>query len=200
MTYDLAQLHSIIKKRRVGFLIRISVSLLLMAIACVLIFSDINDTLTFLMIVFEFIGVFYIYRIFVGYAHFVLFSREIRGENVLEDEYIGVRKINYFGRYHEFGGKVRLFHTGTNRKSVNADAIRTKVYLKEENGNVVCLSDLYKSSTDVYEIGDTLVKYAGTKFPVVVSRAVEKQPCPICGEINFLGAEECLACGLKSKK
>ena len=151
MTYDLAQLHSIINKRRVGFLIRISVSLLLMAIACVLIFSDIHDTLTFLMIVFEFIGVFYIYRIFVGYAPFVLFSREIRGENVLEDEYIGVRKINYFGRYHEFGGKVRLFHTGTNRKSVNADAIRTKVYLKEENGNVVCLSDLYKSSAKIQQ-------------------------------------------------
>lgn len=200
MIYDLDQLFTILKKRREGFILRLAVALLLMVLSFVLILLDINDALSFALIAFEFIGIYFIYRLFVLYKPFILFSREVRGENVLEDEYIGARKINYFGRYHEFGGKVRLFHTGANRKPINDSTIRSKVYIKEENGDVVCLSDLYKSSTDIYEIGDILVKYAGTKFPVVVSRTVERQPCPLCGEVNFLEAEECAACGLKSKK
>ena len=49
---------------------------------------------------------------------------------------------------------------------------------------------------DIYEDGDILVKYAGTRFPVIVSRDAKKQPCPICGEVNDESREECRVCGL----
>ena len=44
--------------------------------------------------------------------------------------------------------------------------------------------------------GDTLLKYAGTHFPIVVSREMQKQPCPICGEVNDMSADACHNCGL----
>lgn len=58
------------------------------------------------------------------------------------------------------------------------------------------LRGLYKSHTDIYKDGDVLIKYAGTKYPIVASRDIDSQPCPICGEINRATDARCAHCGL----
>ncbi len=196
MNYDLKRLNKIIASRRIAFLLWLSIIAALMCVCLVFIILGINDTLTFLCIASEFIFIFLLYRLYCKYKPTVLFSREISGENIMEDEYIGVRSVNYLGRYRGFGGKVRLFHTGANRKPRVDGSIRSKVYLRLDDGSVTCLSDLYKSNTDVYIEGDTLIKYAGTKYPVVIGRDVERQPCPLCGEVNLSGESACHTCGL----
>lgn len=168
-----------------------------MVAALVVMLLGINDTLTFLMIVLEFTSLAYIYLLFNRYSPFVLFSGEIKGKNIKEDEYLGRRGVSYHGRYKPRGTHIRLLNTGANRKRTNDSVIRSGVYLELDSGEIVCISDLYKSSTDLYEIGDLLVKYAGTKFPVVIGRNVERQPCPFCGEINSPNNNSCRECGLK---
>jgi len=199
--YDLNELRKRIATFRRAFLIIFCVLSLLMVGALVLIFLGINDTLTFSCIALEFVFLFLFYRLFCSYKPTVLFSREIRGENVMEDEYIGMRKINNFGgRYRGFGGKVRLYQTGANKKKLTSGSIRSKVYLRLDDGSVICISDLYKSNTDIYEEGDILIKYSGTKYPIVLSRSLERQPCPLCGEINGKSDAACRGCGLGIKE
>ena len=200
MTYDVKELTETVKKRRKNFLIKLSVIIALATLSLVLIFLRLNDTLTFVLIVIEFILLFLLYRLYCKYSPSVLFSREIVGENIMEEEYIGSRQIKYHGSVRPKGSRIRLINTGANRKPRTDGSIRSKVYLKQDGGDVICLSDLYKSNTDVYEFGDRLIKYAGTKYPVVISRASDRQPCPLCGEINSSNDEKCRSCGLKITK
>ena len=195
--YNVQELNRRVKALRRGFIIRISVIGILMIAAAVLIAVGFLEVVTFLSIIFEFLMLFLLYRLVGKYKPAVLFSAELVGENIKEDEYVGARKVNYHGRYNPRGVHIRLPRNKTNRSSVNKGNIRSTVYIKLSDGNVTCISDLYKSHTDVYEIGDVLRKYAGTKYPVVESRLPERQPCPICGEINTVNDAACRGCGLE---
>ena len=197
MKYDVEEIFARVSRKRRRFAIYILSTLLVMASALVVLLLGINDTLTFLMIVLEFASIAFVYVLFNRYSPFVLFSGEIKGRNVKEDEYLGQRNVSYHGGYKPRGTHIRLLNTGANRKRQNDSVIRSSVYLELESGEIACISDLYKSSTDLYEIGDLLVKYAGAKFPVIIGRSAPRQPCPLCGEINSQNDNSCRACGLK---
>ena len=194
--YNLNELFGRVRKMRRRFIIRLCGMALIAVAAAVLIALRINETVTFLSIVTELALLLLLYRLFGKYKPLILFSRGIRGVNIKEDEYVGVRKINYHGRYNPRGVHIRLPRIRANRGTVNNGGIRSTVYLRLDDGNVSSVCDLYKSNTDLYEIGDTLVRYTGTKYPVIESRAAERQPCPMCGEVNSVNDTSCRGCGL----
>ena len=196
MLYDKEEIARRVAAKRKKFLILSLSVLIFMIAALVLIGLEINDTLTFLMMALEFASVFVLYSLCLKYTPTILFWREIRGTNVLEVEYVAVRYNKREGKYSPRGSSLRFRSTGANRKKIHDGNIRSTVYLRLDDGNVCSLHDLYKSSTDIYEIGDFLVKYSGVKYPVIENRTVERHPCPICGEINERTAKACSNCGL----
>ena len=120
----------------------------------------------------------------------VLFTPEIKGRNIKEYEY-----AIHGNRQERIYRKGNMPHTFTNKKILPL-RLNGTVYLKLDDGNIKSISGLYKSHMDIYEDGDILLKYAGTKFPIILSREVKKQPCPICGEVNDETRDVCRSCGL----
>ncbi len=116
----------------------------------------------------------------------IIFSQGFKGVNVKEHEYVtaGTRFTRYGGISYRY---IPSRHKGD-------------VYVQRDDGEIVVVSHLPKKHLDIYEIGDTLVCYPGTRFPVVDGRDVPEQPCPICGFVNQNGDEKCSSCGLKALK
>ena len=142
---------------------------------------------------------FALYKIFDVQSPSIWFSKEIRGVNIKEDEYVSRKTPGPGLSWRQVGGPASpqpfAPNTGANRRRTPPN-IRSRVYLQLEDGNIVTISTLYKSHTELFVEGDTLLKYAGTHFPIVVSREMQKQPCPICGEVNDMSADACHNCGL----
>ena len=95
MKYDVEEIFARVSRKRRRFAIYILSTLLVMAAALVVMLLGINDTLTFLMIVLKFASIAFVYVLFNRYSPFVLFSGEIKGRNVKEDEYLGQRNVSY---------------------------------------------------------------------------------------------------------
>ncbi len=199
MTYSLDEIKRTVYVKRKKFIITLLATLLLMITSLVLILLKISDTLTFVCIVVEIALFFVIYRIFEVQEPKVIFSKEIRGINIKEDEYISRKAPGAALKWRQVGGSASPApiapNTGANKRRSSPN-IRSRVYIQLENGNIVTISSLYKSHTELYEEGDSLIKYSGTQFPIVISRESSKQPCPICGEVNDNLSEKCAGCGL----
>ena len=157
----------------------------------IMIFTDGNG-LFFSAMLIAAATVFIAFRTLKKFTPSVLFSKEVKGENIKEHE------INVSG-----AGGMRMSHrsvvmpnTGANRKA-SLRRIRGTVYLKDESGNIAEINDLSAQHMNFYEDGDVLLKYAGTKFPIVISRPVDMQPCPLCGRINKSTEDACRTCGLE---
>ena len=116
----------------------------------------------------------------------IIFSKGFRGENIKEHEYV-------------IGG-TRVYRYGGIRYRYHPSRHKGDVYVRREDGEIAVVSCLPKKHLDIFEIGDTLVVYPGTRFPVVEDRMVREQPCPICGYINSSKEEKCERCGLKISK
>ena len=74
---------------------------------------------------------------------------------------------------------------------------------REDNRCVLCTYDMEKGMRTEFDCevieaegGRLVLQYAGTRFPIVVSRDVKRQPCPLCGEVNDKSLAECRGCGL----
>ncbi len=199
MTYNLDEIKRTVYEKRKKFIITLSATLLLMIASLVLILLKISDTLTFVCIVAEFVLFFVIYRTFDVQQPKIIFSKEIRGINIKEDEYISRKVPRNAIKWRQVGGSASPApiapNTGANKRREPPN-IRSRVYIQLENGNIVTISLLYKSHTELYEEGDTLLKYSGTQFPIITSRNTSKQPCPICGEVNDALSKNCAGCGL----
>ncbi|MBR7116695.1 MAG: hypothetical protein IKC87_03205 [Clostridia bacterium] len=197
--YDSKEIERIVKKKKTAIIIEISVILALMVAAMILLILNVNGTVTFISIVAELALLFAIYKIFDVQSPSTWFSKEIRGVNIKEDEYISRKAYGPGLRWHQEGSRPgpQPFapNTGANKRSTPPN-VRGRVYLRLDDGNVVAISSLYKSHTELFSEGDILLKYAGTQFPIVVSREMSKQPCPICGEINDMSSDACHTCGL----
>ena len=113
----------------------------------------------------------------------IAFSKGFVGENIKEHEYVT--------------GGTRLYKYGGIRYRYHPSRHKGDVYIKLDDGSVTVVSHLPKKHLDIFEIGDRLVCYPGTKYPNVDSREVKEQPCPICGYVNGEGDEACSSCGLK---
>ena len=197
--YDSEEIKKVVKQKKTAIIIEFSIIIALMAIALILSVLNISSTVTFVCIVTELVLLFAIYKIFDVQSPLVYFSKEVRGVNIKEDEYISRKAYGPGLSWRQIGGHAppQPFapNTGANRRSTPPN-VRGRVYLRLDDGNVAAISTLYKSHTELFDEGDTLLKYAGTQFPVVISRKLDRQPCPICGEINDMTADRCHICGL----
>lgn len=116
----------------------------------------------------------------------ITFSRGFSGENVKEHEYV-------------IGG-TRVYRYGDIRYRYHPARHKGDVYVRCEDGEIAVVTCLPKKHLDIFEIGDTLVCYPGTRYPNVYNRDVTEQPCPVCGFVNREGTENCENCGLKALK
>lgn len=195
--YDEKQIAEFVRQKRARFWRALLFVLVPMVVFLLLIVLRLDDTLTAISWITLFTLAIVLYRIWGRYKPTVLFSKEVRGENIKEVEYIGVRQTNSAGKYRPHGSQIRPPRPTGRPKPRLDSAVRSTVYLKTGDTNVTFITDLYKSATDIYEIGDLLVKYAGAKYPVICSRTPQRQPCPLCGTVNDMTADKCRECGLK---
>lgn len=204
MTYDLKHLRLIVQKKRGGFLVKLFILVALALICGLLIaFVDVGE-----VIILSGTGLFVIFlllfKLFDRYNPKVLFSKEIKGKNIKESEYEIMKRGSYTGnglRHKQVGGHGAMPYapnTRANRKSFHKNMhFNGEVYLKSDDGDIHLLTGLYVSQLEIYEEGDILLKPEGCKFPIVTSRVTDRQPCPLCGEINAEENEMCSGCGLK---
>lgn len=190
MKYDAEQISKRVEKKRRIFWQKTAFILSVMFILLVLSILNFSDYLTVLAAMIEFPMMLLLTAVIKKSDAKTLLGKEIRGINRKEYEYA----IQSDNRVKAFSKGV-VPHTFANIKA-HALRLNGTVYLELENGDIKSVTGLYKSHMDIYEEGDTLVKYAGTRFPIVLDREVKKQPCPICGEINDESLNECKACGL----
>lgn len=197
--YDSKEIEKTVKQKQKTIITEFAIIIALMIVASIFLIVNINSTVTFICIVAELALLFAIYKIFDVQSPSIWFSKEIRGVNIKEDEYVSRKTPGPGLSWRQVGGPASPApiapNTGANRRRTPPN-IRSRVYLQLENGNIVTISTLYKSHTELFVEGDTLLKYAGTHFPVVISRELQKQPCPICGEVNDMSAYACNNCGL----
>ena len=190
MGYDAERISWIVYDKRKAFFIRFFVIIILMLSAFIVSILNISDRLTVISALLEFPLILILAGVIKKYDAKTLISKEVIGKNIKEHEYTS-DSTNMKGAYR----RINVAHTFANVKPSHVRLSGT-VYLKLDDGNVIGVSGLNKSHMDIYEDGDLLHKYAGTKYPVVVSREIKKQPCPICGEVNDMTLDECSNCGL----
>ena len=196
MTYSAEEIKSFVKKRKKELLLRLLISLLILstAVTTMLVFPDV--TIVFFAVAVIIFSTVYIIKTIIKYEPRVLFSREIVGENIKEHEFVVT------DRRLAFGARIKAVAPRRKISTFTGGRVRTKpptsaiVYLKVEGGDVIYLDGLTNAQTDIYEIGDTLYKYAGTRYPIIVGKEVSAQPCPICGTANKLIETRCITCGL----
>ena len=185
MRYDLEALSARVKAKRVEFLISFltSLAIAVASAVCAVVFNGTNERFAFVLC--AAISLFYVYRSIKKYRPVSLFGGELRGINVKEHEYVTMSRGPASASYRILYPS----HTGGTR-------IHARLYLKSPDGQIKIVRGLYKAQTDVYEIGDELLRPAGATYPVILSRDTHRAPCPDCGRVN--GAEErsCTTCGL----
>lgn len=200
MKYNEEQIHSYVREKRRAFLFKTITLLALILISGVLIAVFPEVTVVFVCTVVIILSVVYLVKALKQDRPLVLFSKEITGINVHEHEYtIGPQSSAGWGtkRLVPKLNNTSEFMGGTNRIKTTVGAT---VYLRLPDGNVTFIDHLFNGQTDIYEIGDTLYKYPGTRYPIVLDRELESMPCPLCGTANKHTEPKCITCGLKIEK
>ena len=197
MTYNKDDITKYVKKRRRDFIFKIVCSLLFVLISSLFIALFPEMTVIFVCVAIIIISVFYAIKTLKRYQPVLLFSEELQGENVKEHEFVVTnRRLSFGGRRSFSRFKPVAYSSQRSRTKPPTSAI---VYLKLPCGDVTYLDGLSGAQTDIYEIGDTLYKYPGTRYPIILNREVKAQPCPICGTANKASEEKCITCGLKTR-
>ena len=182
------------QKRRI-FIAKLIIDLLVLSGGIVFLILDINNSLFFRGIVIIVIALLYLWILCDKYSPTVLFSKEIKGENIKENIYEVYVRRGIALRPKQTGmpyGGHPLSHTRMAKAS-----LRSAVYLRLENGDVREIRNMRVEHVELYEDGDVLFKPAGTKYPMIISRKTERQVCPLCGTINLTKNDSCLSCQLK---
>lgn len=190
MTYDTEKISISVKKRRIDFIKKAAALLSVLIASIIAIVINFNNYVSVICVLLILLSS----ALLAGYMRKfnvrLLFSKEICGKNKKEYEY----RINGDKR-NPIHSRGIVPHTYANRKSAPL-RLNGTVYLELDDGSIKSISGLYKSHMDIYEEGDVLIKYAGTRFPIVLNRKVSIQPCPICGEVNDVSLDACRTCGL----
>ncbi len=196
-TYDEKEIEKRVFQKRKVFLIKLIIDLLLLIGGIVLLILDADNAMFFCGIVIIIFTLAYLSILCDKCRPITLFSREIKGENIKEHIYeVYVRRGFALAPKQAgmgYGGRP-LSHTRMAKLS-----LRSAVYLKLDNGDIKEIRNMRVEHVELYEDGDALLKYAGAKYPVIINRESERQPCPLCGTINATKDEACLSCGLKMK-
>ena len=195
MTYNESDIMKCIKKRKRDFLIKILCWSLLLVCAAALCAILRDITAIFISVAVIIISVIFLIRALRHYHPRILFSKEIRGTNIKEHEFAVTNMRPTFS--------ARIVMPRRKTSAFAGTKVRTKsptsaiVYLKLESGDLTYIDGLTNAQTDIYEIGDTLYKYPGTRYPIILGREVKIQPCPLCGTANRAAESECITCGLE---
>ena len=196
MTYNKEDITKRVKKKQRDFITKAIISFLGIAAssAIAFIFSDV--TVVFIGVVAVIGFCVYLFKTVKRYRPAIIFSKEITGINIKEHEFVVTnRRTTFSARRSFYRIRPKTFTGGKTRTKPPTSAI---VYLKLPDGDVTFIDKLTNAQTDEYEIGDTLYKYPGTRYPIIVGRAVKAQPCPICGTANKASEERCITCGLRT--
>ena len=196
MKYDLSQLEEWINERKRSFKISLIVQFVVLAaaIAVIALYSDKNDTYVFCAGLTVTIILCVFAKTLRKYNPSILYSPEITGINIKEDEYVLLAQKRGFklGKY----SKYLVPHAGSGMPS-HREKLAAAVYLRLENGDIYLIDRISTAHTNLYEIGDTLYKPAGAKYPIIISRDTSPhQPCPFCGSLNDGKRDKCRGCGL----
>ena len=195
--YDKEKVERVVNAKRISFYKKAGLTSFIIVACIVTSFLGFGDRVSFSCLAAVFPLLILLVRICKKYDTKVLFCPEIIGTNIKEYEY-----SIHSADQHRIFRKGNIPHNYSNKKP-SIQRLNGTVYLKLNDGNIKSISGLYKSHMEIYEDGDTLLKYDGAKFPVVINRQAKKQPCPICGEVNDMTLDECRVCGLgivKNKK
>ncbi len=68
--------------------------------------------------------------------------------------------------------------------------------LTDEKGKNHAIRHMNIRQLEMYIDGDRVFHVGGTKYPIIIGRDVEVQPCPLCGTANKRGEKECSRCSL----
>ena len=201
MYYSPGEIQRRIGERRRRFLsTEISLALLSAAGASVATIYYKDIMISFLGAVAMIIGIAIFIRVWKRSRPDILFCREIRGVDIAENEYVAMRYVGA-GRYSRWAGSTaiprRRESAGSNQRP---RGLKGTVYLRLDNGDVDRVTDLPVAYTDFYEEGDLILRYGGTKYPIVIGREVDRQPCPICGRFNTPDLFACRSCDLPIEK
>ena len=199
MIYNEREIYERTKLRKKNFFLRLTVSLLLTLTDVLILLFFSEKTVVFFCVLFIIALAVFIIKTLLRYDIKVLFSSEIQGINIKEHEFLVTdRRVFRMGSNNPHLSRKRLktseFVGGKRRTKPPTSAI---VYLRLSDGSVTFIDGLSNAQTDVYEIGDALYKYPGTKYPIILKREVSSQPCPLCGTANKRGETECITCNLK---
>lgn len=198
--YDEIDLCQKLSKKRKKFITSFLLSMSLLFVGIALFVLSKNKTLSFFGIVAIILSLLLMFGLWNRFSPTVLFSRAVKGRNIKEHIYevyvrrgIGLSPRQAGTRY---GG-----HPISHIRMAKGH-LRSAVYLRLENGNIFEIRGLRVEHVELYKDGDELYKYAGTKYPIIIGRTTERQPCPLCGAINTENIGACINCGLKirSKK
>ena len=193
--YDFEKLSWRIDEKRKKFKICIVIYILLFVAGVVMFFAG-DDNVAFLGIIVDLVSIFLFANVWRTYSPTVLFSEEIKGVNIKEHEYVQSVKNGLSMRKNFALRGAKTYSNSGNAKSRRPHVRAAYVYVRMEDGDVAVLDGLTSLHTDIYEIGDELFRPAGARYPVIISRNAEKQPCPFCGRINDMDSLECQSCGL----
>lgn len=192
MTYDEKEIEKRIKARRRAFLIRASIGATIFAVGVIFLFLNerkfiVSGGLLMLLALLIF------YKTVNKYLPKWLFSKEIRGKNIKEYEYVTVAASRTRGYRSASLAKTAR----SANKAKRGPTVHAYVYLEVAEGKIKVLDGITSEHTALYQIGDELLRYSGTRYPIVVSREVKSQPCPLCGAVNSITASRCKRCSLR---
>ena len=190
MLYDLSELKARTDKIKRSFLSVFILSIAAILVFVVLFFAISNNTIKLLMGVAALSVSIFLFFYTDKKRPAYLFWREIRGTNVKETEYeTHAARTGLPTASHRAGRNYNLLR----KHHAN---LKASVFLREEDGNVTEIRGLSPAHTELYLDGDTLYKPKSAKFPMIMGRDVEAQPCPLCGKINSSNESACTKCGL----
>ena len=190
MTYDLSELKARTDKTKRNFLFHFILSIIVIITALILFLVINNNTLKLITGALALCASVFLFFYIDKKRPAYLFWREICGTNIKETE--------YETHAAKTGLPVASYRAGRNYNLLRKHSanLKASVFLREEDGNVTEIRGLSPAHTELYLDGDTLCKPKSAKFPMIMGRDVEAQPCPLCGKINSSNESACTNCGL----
>ena len=193
MNYCMDEIRERVRHSREVLTRRLIIYSIAILAAIVGLILDGGTTLTFLSFATLVVSLLLIFKALKKHPPSLLWAKEIRGINVKEHEYLqGYQRGGFGMRSLKYGNR---FRTTRSHLDPLPSKLKAIVYLRLDDGSIKEIGELSKAHTDIYRDGDELVRYEGTRYPVIIGRRVERQPCPLCGTVNGAERDACF-CGL----